>query len=112
MFDIGVRNSYPDAIVDMMMAGANIVRLNMSHQQEKWHAITVQSIREAGNRMYEYTSDIYPLGVAMNLQGPEIRTGIFNGDETNRVRAFLLAFRKLNLILNMRNISLLSTGLC
>ncbi|XP_012141373.1 pyruvate kinase isoform X2 [Megachile rotundata] len=84
MFDIGNANSHPEAIVEMMMAGANIVRLNMSHEQEKWHAITVQSIREAGNRMYEYTSDIYPLGVAMNLRGPEIRTGIFNGDPLNR----------------------------
>lgn len=68
-----------------MMAGANMVRLNMSHQEEKWHAITVQSIREAGNRMYEFTSEVYPLGVAMNLRGPEIRTGVFRGDERSMV---------------------------
>ncbi|XP_029044342.2 pyruvate kinase PKM-like [Osmia bicornis bicornis] len=100
MITLGGRNSYPDAIVDMMMAGANIVRLNMSHQQEKWHAITLQSIREAGNRMYEYTSDIYPLGVAMNLQGPEIRTGIFNGDETNRGYAKLIKGNTVKLVTN------------
>ncbi|XP_076655565.1 pyruvate kinase [Halictus rubicundus] len=80
-FDLGVANSDPEAIVNMMMAGANIVRLNMSRQVEKWHAITVQSIRNAGNRMYEFTGEIYPLGVAMSLRGPEIRTGIFRGDE-------------------------------
>ncbi|KOC58949.1 Pyruvate kinase isozymes R/L [Habropoda laboriosa] len=81
MVTLGKMNSHPDAIVDMMMAGANIVRLNMSHETEKWHAITVRSIREAGNRMYEFTSEVYPLGVAMNLRGPEIRTGGFHGDE-------------------------------
>ncbi|XP_017762660.1 PREDICTED: pyruvate kinase-like [Eufriesea mexicana] len=80
---IGRRNSHPDAVVNMMMAGANIVRLNMSHETEKWHAITVQSIREAGNKMYEFTSEVYPLGVAMNLRGPEIRTGSFHSDETS-----------------------------
>lgn len=69
----------------MMIAGANMVRLNMSHQEAKWHAITVQSIREAGNRMYEFTSEVYPLGVAMNLRGPEIRTGVFHGDKTSIV---------------------------
>ncbi|XP_076296623.1 pyruvate kinase [Lasioglossum baleicum] len=82
-FDLGVANSDPTAIVDMMMAGANIVRLNMSRQVEKWHAITVQSIRNAGNRMYEFTGEIYPVGVAMSLRGPEIRTGIFRGDQNS-----------------------------
>lgn len=83
--DIGRRNSHPDAVVNMMMAGANIVRLNMSHETEKWHAITVQSIREAGNRMYEFTSEVYPLGVAMDLRGPEIRIGSFHSDATSLV---------------------------
>ncbi|CAK9829804.1 Pyruvate kinase PKLR [Anthophora retusa] len=81
MVTLGKKNSHPDAIVDMMMAGANIVRLNMSHETEKWHAITVRSIREAGNRMYEFTSEVYPLGIAMDLRGPEIRTGGFHGDK-------------------------------
>ncbi|KAF3423639.1 hypothetical protein E2986_13158 [Frieseomelitta varia] len=78
---VGRANSHPDAVVNMMMAGANIVRLNMSHETEKWHAITVQSVREAGNKMYELTSEVYPLGIAMDLHGPEIRTGVFRGDE-------------------------------
>ncbi|KAK1135270.1 hypothetical protein K0M31_008041 [Melipona bicolor] len=81
MVTLGRANSHPDAVVNMMMAGANIVRLNMSHETEKWHAITVQSVREAGNKMYEFTSEVYPLGIAMDLQGPEIRTGVFRGDE-------------------------------
>ncbi|KAK9298554.1 hypothetical protein QLX08_008146 [Tetragonisca angustula] len=81
MVTLGRANSHPDAVVNMMMAGANIVRLNMSHETEKWHAITVQSVREAGNKMYELTSEVYPLGIAMDLQGPEIRIGVFRGDE-------------------------------
>lgn len=85
LIHVGRANSHPDAVVNMMMAGANIVRLNMSHETEKWHAITVQSVREAGNKMYELTSEVYPLGVAMDLQGPEIRTGVFRGDEKSIV---------------------------
>ncbi|CAD1478791.1 unnamed protein product, partial [Heterotrigona itama] len=81
MVTLGRANSHPDAVVNMMMAGANIVRLNMSHETEKWHAISTQSVREAGNKMYELTSEVYPLGIAMDLQGPEIRTGVFRGDE-------------------------------
>ncbi|XP_076374838.1 pyruvate kinase [Megalopta genalis] len=83
MVTLGVANSDPGAIVNMMMVGANIVRLNMSHQVDKWHAITVQSIRQAGDRMYEFTGEIYPLGVATSLRGPEIRTGIFRGDASS-----------------------------
>lgn len=82
---VGRANSHPDAVVNMMMAGANTVRLNMSHETEKWHAITTQSVREAGNKMYELTSEVYPLGIAMDLQGPEIRTGVFRGDEKSIV---------------------------
>ncbi|XP_054016574.1 pyruvate kinase PKM-like [Hylaeus anthracinus] len=83
MVTLGIANSHPDAVVNMMTTGANMVRLNMSHQKEEWHAITTQSIRDAGNKMYELTSEIYPLGIAMNLQGPEIRTGIFRGDKNS-----------------------------
>ncbi|XP_076226794.1 pyruvate kinase [Nomia melanderi] len=98
---LGVTNSHSSAVVNMMMAGANIVRLNMSHQVEKWHAITVQSIRDAGNRMYEFTGEIYPLGIAMDLQGPEIRTGIFKGDETSIKKLSLRDYRLLQLKINL-----------
>ncbi|XP_033296966.1 pyruvate kinase-like [Bombus bifarius] len=100
MVTLGMANSHPDAVVNMMMAGANIVRLNMSHETEKWHAITVQSVREAGNRMYELTTEVYPLGVAMNLQGPEIRTGVFRGDEKSIGYAKLEEGKMVKLVTN------------
>ncbi|KAG7213001.1 hypothetical protein KM043_002339 [Ampulex compressa] len=83
MVTLGNANSHPCAIADVVMAGANVVRLNMSHRDDKWHAITVQSIREAGNRIYRCTCEVYPLAVAMDLRGPEIRAGIFRGDEAS-----------------------------
>ncbi|XP_016914153.3 pyruvate kinase [Apis cerana] len=83
MVTLGKRNSHPDAVVSIMMAGANIVRLNMAYETDKWHTATVQSVRKAGNAMYECTSEIYPLGVAVNLQGPEIRAGAFRSDKTS-----------------------------
>ncbi|XP_078036483.1 pyruvate kinase [Augochlora pura] len=101
MVTLGVVNSDPGAIVNMMMAGANIVRLNMSHQVDKWHAITVQSIRQAGNRMYEFTGEIYPLGVATSLRGPEIRTGIFKGDASSIGHADLKEGNVVKLLTNV-----------
>ncbi|XP_031773055.1 pyruvate kinase-like [Apis florea] len=83
MVTLGRRNSHPDAVVSIMMAGANIVRLNMAYETDKWHTATIQSVRKAGNAMYECTSEIYPLGVAINLQGPEIRAGAFRSDKTS-----------------------------
>lgn len=68
-----------------------MVRLNMSHKEQKWHAVTTQSIREAGNRIHRCKRDVFPLGVAMDLRGPEIRTGIFNGAENSMVQVSIIA---------------------
>ncbi|KAK2583105.1 hypothetical protein KPH14_009132 [Odynerus spinipes] len=80
MVTLGVTNSYPSAIADVVEAGASMVRLNMSHGTDKWHVITVRSIREAGNDLYKRNHDVCPIGVAIDLCGPEIRTGSFRGD--------------------------------
>lgn len=67
-----------------------MVRINMSHKEHKWHAVTVQSIREAGNRIHRCRREVFPLGVAMDLRGPEIRTGIFNGSEDAVVNQLII----------------------
>ena len=67
------------------MAGADIVRLNMAHKNQKWHTISVQSIRQAGNKMQRIEGQILPLGVAFDLQGPQILTGLFKGDSKSMV---------------------------
>lgn len=82
---LGVTNSYPSAIAEISKAGANIVRLNFSHQTDKWHVVTIRSIREAGNILYNCERKICPIAVAVNLSGPEIRTGIFRGDPLSMV---------------------------
>ncbi|XP_046837083.1 pyruvate kinase-like [Vespa crabro] len=83
MVTMSITNSYPLAIAEIINAGANIVRLNLSHQTEKWHVITVRSIREAGNILYKSMHKICPIGVAIDLHGPEIRTGKFRGDSSS-----------------------------
>ncbi|XP_047368243.1 pyruvate kinase-like [Vespa velutina] len=87
MITMSITNSYPLAIAEIINAGANIVRLNLSHQTEKWHVITVRSIREAGNILYKSMHKICPIGVAIDLHGPEIRTGKFRGDSSSIDRA-------------------------
>ncbi|XP_046742507.1 pyruvate kinase PKM-like [Diprion similis] len=81
MVTLGEKNSHPMGITDIVLSGADMVRMNMSHKEPKWHAISVQSIREAGNRIHRCRREVFPLAVAMDLRGPEIRTGLFNGAE-------------------------------
>ncbi|KAL2735947.1 pyruvate kinase-like [Vespula squamosa] len=90
MVTMSITNSYPTAIADIINAGANIVRLNLSHEIEKWHIITVKSIREAGNILYKCMCTAYPIAVAIELHGPEIRTGIFRGDSSSMDRAVFI----------------------
>ncbi|XP_015589639.1 pyruvate kinase PKM [Cephus cinctus] len=83
MITLGDNNSHPNGIRDIISAGVDMLRINMSHKDEKWHAITVQSIKEAEQSIDKCSTESYPVGITMDLRGPEIRTGIFNGDENN-----------------------------
>ncbi|KAL2723304.1 pyruvate kinase-like [Vespula maculifrons] len=90
MVTMSITNSYPLAIANIINAGANILRLNLSHETEKWHVITVKSIREAGNVICKCTSIFRSISVAVDLHGPEIRTGIFRGDSLSMDRAVFI----------------------
>nr|KAF7392173.1 hypothetical protein H0235_017172 [Vespula pensylvanica] len=90
MVTMSITNSYPLAIANIINAGANILRLNLSHETEKWHVITVKSIREAGNIICKCTSIFRSISVAIDLHGPEIRTGIFRGDSLSMDRAVFI----------------------
>ncbi|XP_035724431.1 pyruvate kinase-like [Vespa mandarinia] len=98
MVTMSITNSYPLAIAEIINAGANIVRLNLSHQTEKWHVITVRSIREAGNILYKSMCKICPIGVAIDLHGPEIRTGKFRGDSSCIDRGVFVEGNKVRLL--------------
>ncbi|XP_043499370.1 pyruvate kinase-like [Polistes fuscatus] len=102
MVTMGVTNSYPSAIAEISKAGANIVRLNFSHQTDKWHVITIRSIREAGNILHNCERRICPIAVAVNLSGSEIRTGIFRGDPLSMDHAVLVEGNTVRLLTDDR----------
>jgi pyruvate kinase len=59
----------------LLAAGANAVRINMSHGTQEEHAETVRRVRAAAERLRR------PLSVLVDLAGPKIRTGMLKGGQ-------------------------------
>jgi len=72
---IGPATDSAEALVELVNAGMNVARLNMSHGDHLIHAKRVGWIRDAariGGR---------PVGILADLQGPKIRLGEFTDGE-------------------------------
>lgn len=65
-------NSY-EAILDLIKAGTNGIRLNFSHGDHEEHAQRIKWVRQASK---EYGK---PVAIIQDLQGPKIRLGDFEG---------------------------------
>jgi len=68
---IGPATDSAEAIVNLVNAGMNVARLNMSHGDHVLHAKRVGWIRDAAR------SANRPVGILADLQGPKIRLGNF-----------------------------------
>ncbi|MCP4752342.1 MAG: pyruvate kinase [Proteobacteria bacterium] len=66
-------NSY-SMLQEMYNAGMNIARLNMSHGDHTSHAKVVEKIKKLNRKVQ------YPVGLLLDTQGPEIRTGLAEMD--------------------------------
>ncbi|MEM1156749.1 MAG: pyruvate kinase [Verrucomicrobiota bacterium] len=66
---LGPVSESKQAITNLVHAGVNIFRLNMSHGEHKWVRNVVKIIRTVEAETNR------PVGILMDTQGPEIRTG-------------------------------------
>lgn len=58
---------------DMLLAGANITRFNMSHGDHETHKERFEAVRKTADELGLI------VGTLMDTKGPEIRTGVFDG---------------------------------
>lgn len=71
---IGPASEDEDIIRKMIKAGMNIARFNFSHGTHEWHAKVMARVRKISDEL-----DI-PVGILLDTKGPEIRTGIVEGN--------------------------------
>ena len=74
---LGPSSDSPEIIKKLILAGANVFRLNMSHGNQNLHKTTYNHIRAVSSEIGK------PVGVLADLCGPKIRTGKFHAGQMN-----------------------------
>jgi pyruvate kinase len=72
---LGPASREPVVLESLLAAGANAVRINMSHGAQEEHAETIARARAAAERLKR------PLSILVDLSGPKIRTGMLKGGQ-------------------------------
>lgn len=72
---LGPASREPDVIEQLIAAGANGVRINMSHGTHEEKAVDIQRARAAAVKVGQ------PIAVLVDLSGPKIRTGELKDDK-------------------------------
>src|SRR4051812_45986955 len=70
---LGPASSSSEMIEKLAKAGMNIARLNMSHGDHEGHLLSIRRIRSLNRQLN------HPVSLMLDLQGPEIRTGVRQG---------------------------------
>lgn len=72
---LGPASHEPAVLEALLAAGANAVRINMSHGTQEEHAESIRRARAAAERLKR------PVSVLVDLSGPKIRTGVLKGGQ-------------------------------
>jgi len=72
---IGPASDSPEVLEELMIAGLDVVRLNLSHGHIDGHLMTLGRVRDAAERTGR------PVAVLADLPGPKIRAGSFGDDD-------------------------------
>src|SRR5215216_2682667 len=78
---LGPASREPAVLESLLAAGANAVRINMSHGSQEEHVETITRARAAAERLKR------PLSVLVDLSGPKIRTGMLKGGQPVQLEA-------------------------
>ncbi|CAH1373691.1 unnamed protein product [Tenebrio molitor] len=82
---IGPSSRDVQVLEKMMEAGMNIARLNFSHGSHEYHAESIANIRMAAEKYGKRIGMTFPVAIALDIKGPEIRSGFIEGGETAEV---------------------------
>ena len=72
---LGPASREPDVVEQLIAAGANGVRINMSHGTHEEKTVDIARARAAAAKLGR------PIAVLVDLSGPKIRTGELKNDE-------------------------------
>ncbi|MBE9535680.1 MAG: pyruvate kinase [Proteobacteria bacterium] len=82
---MGPASNTPAVLSDLVKAGVDVVRLNMSHSDYTGHRQNIATVREVEKELGR------PVCILGDLKGPEIRTGLLETKEINLEPEDLLA---------------------
>lgn len=70
---VGPATASYEAVLELLQAGTNAIRLNFSHGTHAEHAQFIKWVRKASNETGK------PVAIIQDLQGPKVRLGDFDG---------------------------------
>lgn len=71
---IGPATDSPEKIIALIEAGMDVARFNTKHGDVAWHLERIQRVRQIATQLNR------PIGILLDLQGPEIRLTIPGGE--------------------------------
>ncbi len=78
---IGPASRAPAVLRELLLAGVDVVRVNMSHGAYDEHAATIHTARALASELNR------PLAILLDLSGPKIRTGLLQNHQPIHLQA-------------------------